>query len=277
MPSPQDHVNALEDAIRPRGRLITAYSGGVDSTVVAVMARRVLGKVKAPAVIGDSPSLPRREFDAAVALAESQDLDVVVVKPGEAQDAGYQRNAGDRCYFCKTHLYESLHQLARERGFAFLANGTNVDDLGDHRPGLRAADEAEVVSPLVEAKLDKSAVRDVARHLGLPNADKPAAACLASRIPYGTQVTPENLAQVERAEAAMQDLGFTGLRVRHHDPVARLEVPVNQLGRLMEPGLRERVVRELKAAGYTYITLDLEGFRSGSSNDLLRVTVGSSL
>ncbi len=267
----------MEDAIRPRGRLITAYSGGVDSTVVAVMARRVLGKVEAPAVIGDSPSLPRREFDAAVALAESQDLDVVVVKPGEAQDAGYQRNAGDRCYFCKTHLYESLHQLARERGFAFLANGTNVDDLGDHRPGLRAADEAEVVSPLVEAKLDKSAVRDVARHLGLPNADKPAAACLASRIPYGTQVTPENLAQVERAEAAMQDLGFTGLRVRHHDPVARLEVPVNQLGRLMEPGLRERVVRELKAAGYTYITLDLEGFRSGSSNDLLRVTVGSSL
>lgn len=266
-------LRRLEDAVRPRGRVLTAFSGGVDSTLVAAVCRRVLGKAAAPAAVGDSPSLPRRELRAARELASQLDLELIEVMPGEADDPGYQRNAGDRCYFCKTHLYETLHGLAGRLRFDYIANGTNTDDLGDHRPGLRAADEAEVISPLIEAGLGKAQVRRLAEHLGLPNADKPAAACLASRLAYGTPVTRERLEQVERAEDALHALGFTGLRVRHHETVARLELPVDQLAQMMDEGTRRRVVDAVKSAGYTYITLDLEGFRSGSGNAVLTVGV----
>ncbi|WP_428389109.1 ATP-dependent sacrificial sulfur transferase LarE [Mucisphaera sp.] len=257
---------SLEGVVRGYVRLLVAYSGGIDSTVVAAVGRRVLGREACVAVIGDSLSLPRRELRAAVALAEGLDLELVTVAPKEQEDAGYRANAGDRCFYCKTNLYEELQALAKERGFERIANGTNMNDLGDHRPGLKAAVEAEVVLPLVEAGLDKAGVRAVARHLGLPNADKPAAACLASRIPYGTEVTVERLREVEAAEDALADLGFEGFRVRHHGQVARLEVPVEQLERLMDEGIRERVVRAVKAAGFVYVAVDLEGFRSGSGN-----------
>jgi len=199
-PSGLPQLDRLLDAIRPRGSVLTAFSGGVDSTVVAAAARRALGKAKAPAAIGDSPSLPRRELAEAMRLAERLDLDLLVVGPREIADPAYQANASDRCYFCKSHLYQTLGPTAAQRGIAYIANGTNTDDLGDHRPGLVAADEAQVISPLVEAGLGKHDVRAIAKHLGLPNADKPAAACLASRIPYGTAVTPKRLAQVEQAE-----------------------------------------------------------------------------
>ncbi len=269
--TPAKLLDRLVAALTPRGRVLTAYSGGVDSTVVAVAARIALGKDNAPAAIGDSPSLPRRELAMALKLAASQDLNLIVVAPGEMNDAGYQANAGDRCYFCKTHLYDTLSATAAELGVRYIANGTNTDDLGDHRPGLRAADEASVISPLIEAGLCKADVRAIAEHLGLPNADKPAAACLASRIPYGSEVTPQRLAQVERAEAALHDLGFRGFRVRHHEQVARLEVPHDQMPRLIEDQTRQRVVDALKAAGYTYVALDMEGFRSGSGNAMLTV------
>jgi uncharacterized protein len=264
-------LDRLIDAIRPRGSVLTAYSGGVDSTVVAAAARRALGRESAPAAIGDSPSLPRRELAEAMRLAERLDLELMVVAPREIADPSYQANASDRCYFCKTHLYETLGPAAAKRGITYIANGTNTDDLGDHRPGLVAADEAQVISPLVEAGLGKEDVRAIAQHLGLPNADKPAAACLASRIPYGTAVTPQRLAEVEQAEDALHRLGFSGFRVRHHEQVARLEVPLDQMPRLMKPGVRENVVAAMKEAGFSYVALDMEGFRSGSGNALLTV------
>ena len=270
-----DHTDALArlEAVAGRyRRVLTAYSGGVDSTLVAAVARKVLGRENAPAVIGDSPSLPRAEFAQAKQLAQSLDLQLIVIAPNEQDDPGYQANAGDRCYYCKTHLYEQVQAYAVENGYTTIFNGTNADDLGDHRPGLVAADEAQVVSPLIEARLDKEAVRFLAQHLKLPNWDKPAAACLASRIPYGTEVTLERLAQVERAEAALHALGFVGLRVRHHDQVARIELPGDQMQQILDPSVRLKVASAVKKTGFLYVSLDLEGFRSGSGNVALTVS-----
>ncbi|BAM04773.1 ATP-dependent sacrificial sulfur transferase LarE [Phycisphaera mikurensis] len=272
--SPERLLADLEEVIRPRQRLLTAFSGGVDSTVVAAAARRVLGKADAPVAVGDSASLPRRELAEALKLAAALDLEVHVVRPDEQSDPGYVANAGDRCYFCKTHLYRTLHGLAGRLGIGHLANGTNADDPGDHRPGLRAADEAEVVSPLLEAGLDKAGVRAVAHRLGLPNADKPAAACLASRIAHHTPVTAAALNRVEAAEDALLAAGFKQLRVRDHGEVARLEVPLRAMPLLLDDGVRERVVEACRAAGYAYVSLDLEGFRSGSGNVTLTSSAG---
>jgi uncharacterized protein len=261
----------LADAVRPRGRIITAFSGGVDSTVVAAVARRELGKHAAPAAIGDSASLPRHELDEARALARQLDLELIEVQPNEQQSPDYQANKSDRCYHCKSHLYETLAQLAQQREIPFIANGTNTDDLGDHRPGLVAAAERSVISPLLDAQLGKREVRLIAQLLYLPNADKPAAACLASRLAYGTPVTLTRLTQVENAETVLRDLGFRGFRVRHHETVARIELPLDQLPRLLEPEMRERVTVGIKAVGYHYVSLDLEGFRSGSANVTLNI------
>lgn len=268
----QSSMQRLREAIAPRGRLLTAYSGGVDSTVVAAVARQVLGRASAPAAIGDSASLPRHELAEARAIAAGLDLELLEVQPGEQADANYRANAGDRCYFCKSHLYATLWTLADDRGITFIANGTNADDLSDHRPGLDAARESRIVSPLLEAGLGKAEVRAVAEHLDLPNADKPAAACLASRIPYGTAVTAERLSQVEQAESVLRELGFRGFRVRHHEQIARIEVPVDQLPRLIDEAVRRRIVDRLNTIGYSYVTVDLAGFRSGSANVMLNTS-----
>lgn len=262
----QEKWHRLQAVLSQLKRVIVAYSGGVDSTLVLKVAYDTL-KDNALGVISDSPSLPRSELRDALEIARVIGVRVRVVHTDELDDPNYAANSANRCYFCKSHLHDHLWELARKEGYKYIVDGTNLDDIGDFRPGQEAARERGVRSPLREAGLTKSDVRRLARHLGLPNWNKPAMACLSSRIPYGIPVTREALSRVERAEEALRALGFTQLRVRHHDRLARIEVPLEEFPQALAQ--RERIVAALKAVGYTYITLDLQGFRSGSSNEIL--------
>lgn len=262
----KEALSRLESAIARHASAIVAYSGGVDSAVLAVVARRVLGD-GAVAAIAHSPSLPPRERLAAQAFAEEAGLTLRVVETGELDNPAYAANPANRCYFCKDALFTTLGALAAAEGFAVVMDGFNADDRGDYRPGHRAASEHGAVSPLAEAGLGKEAVRAIARHLGLSVAEKPAAACLSSRIPYGTPVTEEALARIDAAETVLLGLGFTSCRVRHHGELARVEVPAAELEWAFKQ--RAAIVSGLKAAGYTFVTLDLEGYRLGSLNAVL--------
>jgi len=250
------------------GSAIVAFSGGVDSTFVAAAAFDALAD-RALAVTGVSPSIPASEVAEARELARLIGIRHELIDTQEMDREGYVENSPQRCYHCKTELYERLALLARERGFAFVVDGCNVDDTGDHRPGRVAAAEHGVRSPLIEAGLTKEEIRALSRERGLPTWDKPAMACLSSRIPYGTPVTVEALERVGAAEAFLRSLGLRQLRVRHHDGVARIEVEPGDMAGLVEH--RERIVTRLKELGYQYVTLDLAGFRSGSMNDVLRL------
>jgi len=247
------------------GSVVVAYSGGVDSSLVLRVAHEVLGS-RALGVIGRSDSYAARELELALAQAASFDARVEVVSTGELADPVFRANTLQRCYHCKHELYRELEEVARRVGAAAILDGTIADDLADFRPGRRAAAERAVRSPLAELGFQKGDVRAAAAHYGLAAHDKPASPCLASRIPYGTEITRENLSMVERGEALLRGLGFTDLRLRHHGETARIEVPLAAIQRLLEPGVREAVVAGLKALGYRYVTLDLEGFRSGSLN-----------
>lgn len=260
--------------LRDIGRVVVAFSAGVDSTLVVKVALDVLGADNVLAATGVSPSLAQRELQSVKDLAGQLGVPLALLSTSEMDSPQYTQNPANRCYFCKSELYTKLTELARARGYGAVLCGVNADDTGDFRPGMQAAEEFAVRAPLLEAGLSKAEVRELARRLGLPNWTKPALACLSSRIPYGTPVTIASLGQIEKAEAFLWDRGFSNFRVRHHQKVARVEVTLEDLPRLCQDPLRSELVKYFKNIGYTYVTVDLQGFRSGSGNDVLAGTGG---
>jgi len=265
----QEKYELLRGLLTEMGSVVLGYSGGVDSTLLLKTAVDVLGS-KALAVIGRSETYPTHEFEEALELARSFGARYRIVRTEETDILKFQENPPDRCYFCKNELFGKLQGIAQEEGIAWVADGTIVDDVGDFRPGMRARAEQNVRSPLLEAGFRKVDVRDASHALGLPTWDKPSFACLSSRFPYGTGITKENLRRVDDAETFLRERGFRTFRVRFHDSsTARIEVAPHELPRMLEAGLRESVVQRLKALGFTYITIDLQGYRTGSMNEVL--------
>ena len=262
----QTQLCELRSIFSEMGSVVVAYSGGVDSALVAAAAHQALGP-RSLAVTADSPALAARELKEATGLAQSLGFAHRVINTDEMAREGYVANSPQRCYFCKTELYSQLSSIALREGYQWVANGTNTDDQGDYRPGTQAASEQRVRSPLIEAGLDKAAVRAAAAALDIPIWDKPAQPCLSSRIPYGTPVTLETLSKVERAEDFLRSLGLREVRARHHDRLCRVEVGEGD----MEAAFRSRkeIVANLKKIGYLWVSLDLSGLRSGSLNDQL--------
>jgi len=259
----------LVEILRSMESLAIGYSGGVDSTLLLKVAVDTLG-TRAVAMIGKSETYPTREFEEAVAIASAIGARSIVVRTEETDDLKFRENPADRCYYCKTELFGKLRAIADREGFRWIADGTITDDMGDFRPGMKAKAEKEVRSPLLEAKLGKTEVREISKHLGLPTWDKPSFACLSSRFPYGTAITRENLDRVDRAETFFRDHGFRAFRVRFHDAsTARIEVSPSELARLLDTDLRGAIVEHMKDLGFTYVTLDLQGYRTGSMNEVL--------
>jgi uncharacterized protein len=266
-----EHLRAI---LSSYGSCLVAYSGGVDSVFLAVVAHQVLGD-KCLAALADSPSLPRRELEEAVAVAAQFSIPLRLIRTEEFANPAYLSNPNNRCYFCKHELFTQLTPLARAGNFAVIAYGENASDLGDHRPGAQAAGEFQVRAPLKEAGLGKSEIRALSAQLGLPTADKPQMACLSSRVPYGEPVTPDKLRMIEEAEYVLRDLGFHDVRVRHHElhpqdrttHLARIEVGADEIPKFLVDGSFTRVAGALKKIGYAHVTLDLQGYRRGSINE----------
>lgn len=264
----QEKLARLESLLKELDGVVIAYSGGVDSTFLAAVAHRVLGE-KMLAVTAYSPTYPEEEVDSARCLAHKLNFPHLLISTDEMKDPAFIANDPHRCYYCKKELFQHLLTIAAQRGWRRVADGSNIDDLSDYRPGRKAIQELGVVSPLCQVGLTKAEIRSLSREMGLPTWDKPALACLASRIPYGTAITADILKRIEQAESYLHSLGIAQVRVRHHGTLARIEVDPQSIPLLLQGNRRREIAERLKELGYTYVTLDLLGYRTGSMNETL--------
>jgi uncharacterized protein len=263
-------AGALDARLAALGSVLIAYSGGIDSAFLAVAATKLLGP-RALCITADSPSYPDRHRNLAIGTARTFRLHHELIRTDEMSRPEYRSNPTNRCYYCKHELYTQLTAIARDRGVAAVADGSNADDRGDYRPGRQAAREFGVISPLDEAGLTKSEIRELARRAGMPTWDEPASACLSSRIPYHSEVTPEKLEMIEAAERVLRELGFRVFRVRHHETIARIELAREEMARALDPEVAASIDRQVRAVGYRHVTIDLRGYRQGSLNEGLQL------
>ncbi len=265
----KEKLEKLKDILKKMDSVLIAYSGGVDSTFLLKVAKDTLGE-KVIAVTALSPTYPKEEFEQAEKMAKEMGVKHIVIETHELENPNFVNNPPRRCYYCKKELFSKLKKLANQNGIRWVADGSNFDDTKDFRPGMEASKELDIRSPLKEAELTKLDIRQLSKQMGLPTWNKPSFACLSSRFPYGTKINREDLARVEEAERFLKKLGLSQVRVRHHTNIARIEVPGEEIAKLVEDSYRVKIVKKFKNLGYTYITVDLEGYRSGSMNEVLQ-------
>jgi uncharacterized protein len=265
----KEKYNSLQEILKKLGKAVVAYSGGVDSTLLLKVAVDTLGSENVLACIATGASLPQSQYSRAIEAAKNIGVKVQSVEPDELSDSAYSANKADRCFHCKAHLYGILTDIAKEGNFKCVISGHNLDDNKDYRPGNRAAKSFGIRSPLAEAQLTKDDIRQLSRQLNLPTADIPASPCLASRISYGLEINEQRLGQIEEAEDFLRTLGLVEFRVRHHDTIARIEVHAEDIEKITKEPARSAIVEKLKSLGFKFVTIDLQGFRSGSLNELL--------